>query len=126
MNKLKQRFAELRKNTPKRVQWLLLGAAFIVVLILLTLLLTNGNDQETISTDDAVPLELIVSPDTIDWADVIVGQSKKQSIKVSASAPVRVTDITIEKNIDGLRVNHGSSPSLLVYLVVLTQPSAKL
>lgn len=107
MNKLKQRFAELRKNTPKRVQWLLLGAAFIVVLILLTLLLTNGNDQETISTDDAVPLELIVSPDTIDWADVIVGQSKKQSIKVSASAPVRVTDITIEKNIDGLRVNHG-------------------
>ena len=38
MIKIKQQISDLRKNTPKHIQWLLLAAAFVVVLILLTLL----------------------------------------------------------------------------------------
>ena len=42
---IKKQFSDLRKNTPKHIQWLLLVAAFVVVLILMTLLLT-GKDEE--------------------------------------------------------------------------------
>ena len=45
MNKIKKTFAEWRNNTPKRVQWLLLAVAFVVVLILFTLLLTGNKDK---------------------------------------------------------------------------------
>ena len=33
MNKLKQQFSDLRKNTPKHIQWLLLAAAFVVLAV---------------------------------------------------------------------------------------------
>ena len=52
-------------------------------------------------------MELAVTPETVDWTDTEVGQSKKQIIKVSANAPVRVTDVKLEKDINGLSVKEG-------------------
>ena len=106
MSKLKDQFLELRQNTPKRVQWLLLAVAFVVVLILLTLLISNDKNQEDISKTDQAPTELKISPDMINWADVLVGDKKSQTIKVFATAPVKVVDVRWHKeDITGLKVD---------------------
>ena len=74
----------------------------------MTLILTSGNDDNhEIQADESTPLELAVTPETVDWTDAEVGQSKKQIIKVSANAPVRVTDVKLEKDINGLSVKEG-------------------
>lgn len=78
MNKLKKQFSDLRKSTPKHIQWLLLAAAFVVVLILLTLLLTRKDTEPVTTTEDEVALELYVTPDTVDWANVMVGEPLRQ------------------------------------------------
>ena len=106
MNKIKKTFSDWRNSTPKRVQWLLLAVAFVVVLILLTLLLTE-HKEAPIKEVDSLPIDLVVTPDSIDWADVIVGQAKSQTIKVSATGPSKVLEVRREQNINGLTVNTG-------------------
>lgn len=102
MNKIKQQFSELRKSTPKAVQWLLLIAAFVLVIILLTLLLTNKEDSDVseISSSD-VPLKLIMSPESVNWAETKVGENRNQTVKVYASAPVKIMAIRITKEVNG-------------------------
>lgn len=104
MSKLKEQFSELRQNTPKRVQWLLLVVAFIMVIILLTLLLSGGKKQEDISKTDQAPTVLKIEPNIINWADVVVGDKKTQTIKVSATAPVKIIDVRWHKDVTGLNV----------------------
>lgn len=106
MNKLRQKFSELRKNTPRRVQWLLLGAAFVVVLILLTILLGGKKDnKEEIAQIIVNPTELQINPDMINWADVIVGEKKEQKVSVHATAPVVISGVEQIKNEQNDEVN---------------------
>ena len=107
MNKIKKSFADWRNNTPKRIQWLLMGVAFVVVLILLTLLLTGDKKEEKIEEVDSTPIELLISPDSVDWADVIVGQAKTQTLKVSATGPIKIVAVRRTQDINGLSVNTG-------------------
>lgn len=103
MANLKTQFSELRKNTPKHVQWLLLAAAFIVVLILLTLLLRGGGDKKKNNTPvPSVQPVLTIEPDSLDWADVKVGESKTELFSISANVPVRIANVRISKDIPGL------------------------
>lgn len=104
MTSIKKQFSELRQNTPKRVQWLLLAVAFVLVIILLTLLISGDESQEDISKTDQVPTELKINPDMISWVDVLVGDKKTQIIKVWATAPVKVTAVRAHKDIAGLKV----------------------
>ena len=101
MNKLKKQFSDLRKNTPKHIQWLLLAAAFVVVLILLTLLMTR-RDTEELTTVEDVAIQLNIEPDTIDWTNVTVGETKTATIKLSASAPVKIMDVRLSENATGI------------------------
>ena len=103
MSKIKQQFSEMRKNTPKRIQWLLLVAAFIVVLILLTLMFT-GSDEESIAQTDSVPVDLVITPDEIEWGNIIVGEKKSQTIRVSATAPATVLKVEREREVEGFSV----------------------
>ena len=101
MNKLKKQFSDLRKSTPKHIQWLLLAAAFVVVLILITLLMTGREEEKLENTDDE-KITLNVSPETIDWGAVIVGDGgETETIKISASAPVKILDIRMADNVPG-------------------------
>ena len=101
MNKLKKQFSDLRKNTPKHIQWLLLAAAFVVVLILLTLLMTR-RDTEELTTVEDVAIQLNIEPDTIDWTNVTVGETETATIKLSASAPVKIMDVRLSENATGI------------------------
>ena len=107
MNKIKKTFNDWRNSTPKRAQWLLLGVAFVVVLILMTLVLMGGEEEKKIEEIDATPIELVVAPDSIDWPDVTVGQAKTQIITVSATGPIKIVEVRRDKNINGLSVTTG-------------------
>ena len=104
MSKLKQQFSDMRKNTPKHIQWLLLAAAFVVVLILLTLLLTRDEEKALENTEDT-PITVNLSPDTIEWINVIVGDTETEKITVSASAPVKIMKIYTADDIVGLDIS---------------------
>ncbi|MBR4859886.1 MAG: TrbI/VirB10 family protein, partial [Alphaproteobacteria bacterium] len=101
MSKFKELFSDWRKNTPKRVQWLLLALAFMVVLIMFTLLLTDGN-KKAIDVLDSEALALDIKPTTIEWPDVTVGESKTQTIEISATGPVKILNIGLDKEVKGL------------------------
>lgn len=106
MSKLKEQFSELRQNTPKRVQWLLLAVAFVLVIILLTLLISGDESQEDLSKTDSAPTVLKINPDMINWADIVVGDKKTQTITVFATAPAKVVDVRWHKEgITGLKVD---------------------
>ncbi len=103
MKNLKQQFAELKENTPKHIQWLLLVAAFIVVVILLTLLFGEKKQTDLSNTNKTVPV-LNIEPDIVNWSDVTVGQKKTQPIKITASAPVKIKDVRLHKEIAGFHI----------------------
>ncbi|MBD5389209.1 hypothetical protein HDR63_03055 [bacterium] len=101
MNKVLKQLSDLRKSMPRPVQWLALGAAFVVVLILLTLLLWGSKTSDTPDTD-APAATLTLTPDAIDWSDTRVDDKQVQKITVSASAPVRVTGVRLDNDVTDL------------------------
>ncbi len=103
MNKLGQQFSDLRNTTPKYVQWLLLGAAFLVVVILLTLLIGGGRAKKNTQKVNDVQVKVTLSNDTVDWANVMVGTKKTETITVKTNAPARAT-VRRNKEIDGFNV----------------------
>ena len=105
MSKFKQQISEMRKNMPRHIQWLLLGAAFVVVLILLTILIGGkGDNNKEIAATNAVAAELKIKPDMINWADMIVGEKKTEKITISATAPVIIDDVQRHDEISGFDV----------------------
>lgn len=106
MGKLKISLSEIRQNIPKNVQWLLLGAAFIIVLILLTLLISGKKNagQAGLGQHHGVSAELNISPDVINWADVLVGDKKQQKVELSATAPVKILSVTPDNERNGFSV----------------------
>lgn len=106
MNRIKKQIVNLRKSTPQSVQWLLLGAAFIVVLILMTMLI-GGRGNKQISTDDDVPIALRTVPETesVNWGNIRVGTTEKDNVKIFASAPVKVIKVRLNQDVPGFRVS---------------------
>lgn len=102
MTSIKKQILDLRQTTPKHIQWLLLAAAFIVVLILLTLLL-GGKKETKIANADDEPINLVFSPDaeSINWADTQVGTTKNETIKIFATAPVKIMSVRRTNDIPG-------------------------
>ena len=100
MNKLKQQLLNMRNSTPKNIQWLLLGATFVVVLILFTLLMTGHRGKATPAAREEAPVKITLSADTVNWSDVTVGKKEKQTISVTATAPAKVS-MGQNKTIDG-------------------------
>lgn len=98
MNKLAKQFSELRKNTPKRVQWLLLAAAFVVVLIMLTLMMNKTETTPDLSMTKSEYAKLKLTTDNIDWANTTVGETKSETIKINSTKPVKITKISVNKD----------------------------
>lgn len=90
MSNFKEQFRQLRQNTPKHIQWMLLAAAFVVVLILLTMI-WGDKENKAPSDDGAIVPELILNPDTpIDWTETEIGDEKSQTVSVSATESVKI------------------------------------
>ena len=96
MKNIKRQFSDLRKTTPKRVQWLLLGAAFVVVLILLTLLIGGGKKSEDeIKIEDDKDLGLIITPDATDWTNTPAGETQSEQYTISATTAAKIIDVRL-------------------------------
>ncbi|MCM1293970.1 MAG: hypothetical protein NC311_00195 [Muribaculaceae bacterium] len=100
MANLKEQFSDFRKSTPRHIQWLLLVAAFIVVLIFLTLLFT-GNKKEDTSITEETEAELFFAPEMLDWANTPTGDVQSSDVVVSATVPVKISDITKTADVPG-------------------------
>ena len=107
MKKLKQQISELLKNTPKHFQWILLGIAFVVVLILLTLLI-GGNKEKTKIIDpvENVPVDIKITPSIINWADTLVGDIREQQIAVTANSAINIKSFNVPVSVQGLDVTN--------------------
>ena len=113
MSGIKQQITEIRKTTPKHIQWILMVAAFIVVLVLLILLLGgSGKSSGVQKTADEAPIKLIVAAtppedwteNTLTWTDVTVGTTKEIQLNVKATAPVKIKDVRYHDQIAGLDI----------------------
>ena len=96
MKTLKQQFTEFRSTTPKNVQWLLLVAAFLIVIILLTLVLgrKSRNTEKVVNVEESVSFD--VDPQSIDLLDVMVGKYDSESISISVNMPVVIDSIEFD------------------------------
>lgn len=113
MSGIKQQITEIRKTTPKHIQWILMVAAFIVVLVLLILLLGGRSKSSGVQkTADEAPIKLIVAAtppedwteNTLTWTDVTVGTTKEIQLNVKATAPVKIKDVRYHDQIAGLDI----------------------
>ena len=91
MSKIRQRISEFRNSLPKRVQWLLLIVALVIVVIFLTLMLSR-NASDKINIKDTQTVQLNITPNKINWTDVLVGQKREEKIIVSSQELVKITD----------------------------------
>ena len=108
MSKLSVNLANFRKSTPKYVQWLLLIAALVAVVVLFVLLTANKQEPKIIVDDETIPVdpELVIEPDeTIDWSNMTVGESAYTSVIVRANTDVRIRDINIDKSAQGISLD---------------------
>ena len=96
MKNIKQQFVDFRTNTPKHIQWLLMGVAFLVVIILLTLLLTHKNKTSDEITVVNQPVSFKIEPETVKLYDVKVGDSSNEIITISVDAPIVIESVEIE------------------------------
>lgn len=110
MANIKENFEDFRSNTPKHIQWLLLGVAFLIVVILLTLLLTNKSSNEKSVKEVNKQIDLTFNPSHIEFKDVKVGDSANKSIDVSASAQIIIDSVKIP--LDGFKTPNDCSYGL--------------
>ncbi len=95
MKYIREQFDDFRSNTPTYVQWLLLGAAILIVVILLTLLLSREKpiDPSTIRK----PVEFDIKPESIKFDNVKVGDTERAKINVSVNVPVIIESVDISE-----------------------------
>lgn len=99
MKNIKQQFQDFRSDTPKHIQWLLLGIAFIVVIILLTLLLYHKKPV----SENLIPKtpEVKIEPKEISFGNVKVGDKVEKKVVITTDMPIAFGDVGLqEKNSD--------------------------
>ncbi len=98
MKNIKQYFTEFRSTTPKHVQWLLLGAAFVIVIVLIVLLFSGKSGDNDRIEDANEVISFAVEPEKIDFVGTFVGESKSQSLNITVNTPVVLDGITIDSD----------------------------
>lgn len=98
MADIKEQFGDFRENTPKYIQWLLLAVAFLIVIILLTLLLTKKHTDTKPISKVIEPATLVTSPTQVEFEDAKVGESAYKMLEVSVDMPVIVDNIALSQS----------------------------
>ncbi|MGN0917476.1 MAG: TrbI/VirB10 family protein [Candidatus Enterousia sp.] len=104
MANIKEQISDFRKSTPKHIQWLLLAAAFIVVLILLTLLFTSRKDTQIIKDEEGSATEISFLPVMLDFGKTPVGEVKTSDVAISANNAIKVLAVNYAEKVDGFEL----------------------
>ena len=102
-NKIKDKLRETLNATPKAVRWILLIAAFIVVLVLLFLLL-NKPKQVAAPIEPNRDVQLIIEPKTANFSDTQIGTKAKQKFTIKATFAAIVESVTVKDSVDGFSI----------------------
>ena len=105
MKYIREQFDDFRSSTPKHIQWLLLGVAFLIVIILLTLLLGGKTKDKSIVKNSEPQVRIDVTPNHIEFYDIKVGESSRKTVKFSANMPVYIESADISTTTAGLSVS---------------------
>jgi len=122
MNKIKQIFA----NIPKHVQWLMLGAAILIVALVLVLVISGGHKKKVATpTAPVVDAVLSVDPASLEWTDIRPGGMMETDVKITPNVQVKVTSVTFSKTISGLTyrapcINMGQIPAGTMCAITVT------
>jgi len=106
-DKLKKFFTDFRKTTPKYIQWLLLGAAFLVVIILLTLIITHNKSKNSVDgITENKSIEFKITPKKLDLSKTIVDTTKNETIKIETDESVIIDSVAIKESVDEITIKH--------------------
>ena len=108
MKNIKQQFIDFRNTTPKYLQWLLLGAAFVVVIILLTLVLGKKSKNNDTVAEANQQITFDIDPSKMEFKDIMVGKSDSTTLNVNVNTPVIIKEIKIA-DIKGVEISDFST-----------------
>jgi len=100
-NNVKNKLKETFNTTPRAVRWVLLAAAFIVVLILLFLLMNKPKPAPNPVANQNREIKLVVTPKTVDFSKTKIGEKGQQRFKIGATENAIVDTVRIEQPVDG-------------------------
>ncbi len=104
MNNIKAQIQEFHKNTPRKLLWLLMGVAFILVIVLIFLLVKSKNKENVNFNDIEKDVVVNISPNPVICKDIEIGKSCDSSVRITASGDTTVQKVEIPTTIDDMTV----------------------
>ena len=99
-NTMRDKIKETLDTTPQAVRWLLMIAAFVVVLMLLVLLIGRPNKNVAPVVDTGYDITLTVTPNNADFSNTPVGTKRTQVFRINATHDaIYAFEINTAKNV---------------------------
>ena len=98
---------EAFNTTPRAIRWMLLIAAFVVVLILLFLLTNKDRNRTEFNIPENHDVELIVSPTDVSFLDTEIGGKAEQNFQIRATFDAIIDSVTMQDKIPGVSLDVG-------------------
>ncbi len=108
VSKVKDKLKETLDATPKAIRWMLLAAAFIVVLILLFLLINKPKTVANPGIHADKEIKLTITPVSADFSNTQVGGKKDQTFKISATDDAIIDDVVIKNSVTGFNIKQNN------------------
>lgn len=102
-NTIKEKIKETFYDTPVAIRWMLLGAAFIVVLILISLVINKPKHQNKIVSADK-NVNLIINPDSAEMLAIPVGGKESRVFNIKSTDAVVIDSVKIQDSVDGFSI----------------------
>ena len=102
-NTIKDKIKETFESTPQAVRWMLLVAAFVVVLILLFLLVGRSrpvNNPTVVHQNRDVTL--MITPNNVDFSKTPIGTKRSQVFRINATYDAIVDSVSVQNSVPGL------------------------
>ena len=100
-NKITDKLKETFDTTPKAIRWMLLIAAFVVVLILLFLLVNKPKKVPLVGAQDNRDVKLIITPDGANFANTKIGEKADQTFKINATYDAVIDSVSVQDSVKG-------------------------
>lgn len=104
-NTMRDKIKSTLDTTPTAVRWLLMIAAFVVVLILLVLLIGRSNKNPTPVVDTGYDITLTVTPNNVDFLNTKIGTKRTQVFRINATHDAIVDSVSVENSVPGFSAN---------------------
>ena len=102
MNTITTTITEMKRSMPRHVLWLVMFAAFLVVVILFVLLITKKSPEAP--PKSTIELVLTADPAETEWLDVPVGEKETRQIKITVNDFAMIPSVELSEKVEGLTI----------------------